>query len=258
MDRLPGHARYYQTLGTSGQDCRGFVGHLHTRPIRGEATGASERPKLSLWHGETALAMHDAARQRSLLVTGGARYGSANALAREVLADQRPIDALTHIPGGQGAAFVLHDERTGSTSLGRDRYGVMPLYVTHHEDRIVFATELSALLGTSPGSARVSEDALAMYLDHGFSGGDLAPILGVRRVKPGEIIHIDSRGELTRHRSSHFQPHTDFGGTLPEAMGAFDAMFDEAVNAHIDRDQECALMLSGGLDSALICAIASH
>lgn len=251
MDRLAHHAQYQETLGRSRQDCRGFVGRLSPRA---SAPSAIDTPVLTAWHGDAALALDHPFEARSLRVTGGARHGRANALARDVLTGRRSVDTLTHIAGGEGCAFALHDAKTGHTVLGRDRHGIMPLYFARNGQDIVFATELAALNAAMGSPAGLNPDALAMYLDHGFIGGDLSPLANVRRIKPGEIVHIDARGEMTRHRSSDVQPPEHFRGSLTEAMDAFDGMFDRAVNDSLDSTREAALLLSGGLDSALICA----
>lgn len=176
MDRFLQHAQYQETLGTSRQDCRGFVGRIRPH-ANGFPAPETALPVLTAWHGDAALAMFHSFNDRSIMVTGGARHGRSKALDRDILASRCRVDVLTQISGGEGAAFALHDARTGRTELGRDRYGIMPLYVARSGRDIVFATELAALNDALSTPAALNPEALAMYLDQGFVGGELGPVL---------------------------------------------------------------------------------
>ncbi|QID18310.1 hypothetical protein G3580_12085 [Nitrogeniibacter mangrovi] len=244
MDRFPGFACDDGVFGLARQHCRGFAGVI--RP-------GANTPSLNLWHGGGAVALSAASRERTVIVTGAHRHGAALSTARQVADGTEAPATLTLADGGRGGAFVVHDALSGALVLGRDRAGIMPLYLSVRADRIAFATELGALAALQQGDTELDADVLAMYLDHGFSAGCRTPLAGVRRVAPGEIIHIDKRLQLTRQPAATLSPTTRFDGSFADAAAQFGPLFDAAVAAHRDPDQPCSLLLSGGLDSALIC-----
>src|SRR5438876_4485771 len=60
--------------------------------------------------------------------------------------------------------FALWDERRRMLVLSRDRLGIKPLYYTEHQGRLLFASEIKALLAVEGDKRRVDLDALESYL----------------------------------------------------------------------------------------------
>lgn len=241
-------------IGAAREDCRGFVGALHLVP-RVRADGAAGVPsRTSLWHGNAAVALSSASHERILLVTGGCRHGAGLAQARRVVDGAEPPASLTELPGGLGCAFVLLDVAEGRVVLGRDRTGIMPLYLCRQDGRFAFATELGALAALADGQPEPDAEVLAMYFDHGFGGDHRAPLAGVEKVLPGEVIQIDRHLEITRRRAPRIAIEKRHHGRPADVAAHFDGVFDAAVSAHVDPDRPASLLLSGGLDSALVCA----
>src|SRR5262245_56121419 len=63
-------------------------------------------------------------------------------------------------------AFALHDAGRGELLLGRDRLGIKPLYYAELPDRLLFASELKALLAVWPGEPALDPGALVQYLQN--------------------------------------------------------------------------------------------
>src|SRR3546814_6975119 len=76
--------------------------------------------------------------------------------------------------------FAIWDAPRRRLVLGRDRLGIKPLYYLEHEGRLIFASEIKALL-TVPGVARgIDAGALQEYLAFGYSGNDQTLFAGIR------------------------------------------------------------------------------
>ncbi len=85
-------------------------------------------------------------------------------------------------------AFAIHDAADGTLLCGRDRFGVEPLHYAVLRDRVVFASDLAALLSW-PGMRRVPDaDVLAHYLAFGFCPVERSPLKGVLRLPPGHWL----------------------------------------------------------------------
>ena len=88
-------------------------------------------------------------------------------------------------------AFALIDERRSKVILCRDRMGEKPLLIAESSNRIVFASELSALVEAGVVPIELDTDAVRTYYHWGFIPEPQCPILGVRKVPAGSIIEID-------------------------------------------------------------------
>ena len=250
-------------IASLGTACRGFAGVFRLgapdtlRGLAAEASGdafAHSRPTLSLDTGPSSRRMRSADARRQLVVTGGLRHGAALLKATEVVESRLDPAALLELPGGLGCAFALHDATQGTLVLGRDGIGVMPLYVSYHADRIAFATELGAFASLTRQAPALDAGALATYLDFGFNGGRHTALRGIERVMPGELIHIGRGLKVRRQRRpSVIGVERANGLGFDKARQVFDTLFEPTVASLIDAHQPSGLLLSGGLDSAVIC-----
>ena len=255
-------------LESSGAGCRGFAGVFRLAhgdrgrmPLPGVLdAGPALRPlpALALWSGPSALRLRSTDRRRQLVVTGGGRQGAALVRASQVLSATLDALALVELGGGLGCAFALHDDIDGTLVLGRDAAGVMPLYVAIRSDRIAFATELgsfASLLGERP---EANPAVLAMFLDHGFSGDKRTALCGIERLMPGELIEVDRELRIRRRSVTVSRYGSALISDFYSARRQFDALFEPTIAAMVDPQRPCGLLLSGGLDSALICSALSR
>jgi asparagine synthase (glutamine-hydrolysing) len=153
-------------------------------------------------------------------------------------------------------AFALYDQAKGRLFLGRDRLGIKPLFYAALPDRILFGSELKALLPLMPGAPEINPRALVQFLQSQFSTGEETLLAPVRRVAPGELLSIDTRS-LAISRRQYWSPL----GVLPRELGfeqareAFEPLFRQVMEEHMRSDVPYGLFLSGGNDSAVLCAM---
>ena len=142
-------------------------------------------------------------------------------------------------------AVALVDERRGRLLLARDRLGIKPLYLAELEDGLAFASEIAPLLALG-ASDEPDPEAVSHYLALGYVPGDATGLTGIRRLLPGHLlVHEDG---ATRERV--------FSGVAPHVLPV-EATLVEAVHLHLRSDVPLAVLLSGGLDSSLIAALAA-
>lgn len=181
-------------------------------------------------------------------------------------------EAALHLYEERGAAFVrdlsgmfavaVLDEAEGRLTLARDRNGIKPLY--YHwpagGDLLVFASELKAMRALLPRPPAMSRHGLAAYLRWKYVPDPLTIYEGIHKLPPGCV--------LTARRSDHGRLDVDvrrywdldYGGEkiIDEAgaLEALDAALHEAVRSHLESDVEVGSLLSGGVDSSLVTALA--
>ncbi|MCD7443020.1 asparagine synthase (glutamine-hydrolyzing) [Streptomyces lincolnensis] len=212
--------------------------------------------------GATALVLngeiynHEELR-RELRATGARlRTGSDTEVLVE-LYERHGMKVLERVRGMY--AFVLHDARTATTSLVRDPMGKKPLYYARVPGGIAFASELTALLRHPDVRATPDVRALAGYLTlQAFCAPDSA-VADVRKVRPGSCLEY-SEGRL--REVEYWRPRLTAEGRPPgrrEAAARFEELFRAAVARRVtSTDRRLGVLLSGGLDSSAVAAVAQQ
>ncbi len=156
-------------------------------------------------------------------------------------------------------AFVIHERDTGRTFLGRDRFGIKPLYLAETGARLRFASSLPALLAGGEVDTSIDPVALHHYLSfHAVVPAPHTILNGVRKLPPATTLAIEPDG--TRHATEFWTP--DFTRDPARADWSErdweDAVLDamrSAVKWRTVADVPVGVLLSGGLDSSLVVGL---
>lgn len=156
-------------------------------------------------------------------------------------------------------AFALWDERRGTLFLARDRVGIKPLYFAKTPHFFRFASNLQALLAA--GDIDASLDPLALQFQFRLHGAVPPPytiLRGVRKLEQGTTLTIDRRGGVRQRRYWQLAAERPVEPlTEPEWLERLRQMLREAVRKRLEiADVKVGVLLSGGLDSSLIVALA--
>lgn len=151
-------------------------------------------------------------------------------------------------------AFALWDMRSQQLLLVRDRMGVKPLYYFETADGLIFGSEPKALLANPLVPRRVRADGLREILEMVKTPGH-AIFDGMREVLPGELVRIDRQG-LTRRRYWQLEAR-EHEHSLEQTIGHTRDLLEDIVQRQIVSDVPLCSLLSGGLDSSIITALAS-
>jgi asparagine synthase (glutamine-hydrolysing) len=155
-------------------------------------------------------------------------------------------------------AFGYLDKTAGKLYLVRDPFGVKPLYYWKEGRKMVFGSELKPLLRMIKKSS-VDENSLSYLLTLRFVPSPLTLIKGIRKVQPGHIIEIDlNTHSLDVKDYSYVDPYPEpVRMPFKEAVTLYHEKFTDAVHSQLMSDVELGILLSGGVDSAMVAAIAS-
>jgi asparagine synthase (glutamine-hydrolysing) len=155
-------------------------------------------------------------------------------------------------------AIALWDKRRRQLLLARDRVGKKPLYYVHDGDRLLFASELKALLRDPSVKRAVSLEALDDYLTFGAAPAPRTVYVGIQQLPPAHyLVWEDGRIRLQEYWDLEYRtaPPRSEAAWLEE----FESIFTEAVKLRMLADVPLGAFLSGGVDStAVVAAMASQ
>jgi asparagine synthase (glutamine-hydrolysing) len=174
------------------------------------------------------------------------------------LYEERQLGAVEAIDGM--FAFGLWDEGRRRLLLVRDRMGKKPIYYTLAAGRLLFASELKALLGHPDVARRVDLAALNQYLTFSNVPEPRTMFEGIHKLPAGHHLSCDPRGALTIER--YWSPLDGPAWTPPtdrrEAVERVRDLVKEAVKKRLMADVPVGAFLSGGVDSSTNVALMSR
>jgi asparagine synthase (glutamine-hydrolysing) len=151
-------------------------------------------------------------------------------------------------------AFALWDNRSQRLLLARDHLGVKPLHVLHDKNRVVFASEIKAVLSAPAVTARLHKQAVHYFMNLRYVPGRETLFQGVERVLPGECIIADGKG-LRRYRYWKLPAFGSARIAEREAVEGLRHRLFEAVRSQLVADVPVGVYLSGGMDSSSVLAM---
>ncbi|MFQ5425273.1 MAG: asparagine synthase (glutamine-hydrolyzing) [Phycisphaerae bacterium] len=174
--------------------------------------------------------------------------------------EEDPIDFPVLLSGM--FAIAILDETTGSVTLARDRNGIKPLYYFHDGRSLLFASEIKAILAALPRRPPLCVHALRQYLRWKYVPAPLTIFEHLYKLLPGTLLRAvrddeQRRVDIETHR--YWRRSYDGEKVTDEAaaLDALDQKLRSAVESHLVSDVEVGTLLSGGVDSSLITALAS-
>ena len=193
------------------------------------------------------------------LVRDGHRFsskGDTETIAH-LAEDLPPVGVARRLDGM--FSFAVWDNRRGRIVLGRDRVGKKPLYYWHGRGRLVFGSEIKAVLA-DPGVPRELEDgAISAYLTFGYVPTPRTFFAGVRSLPPGHVLTFEPGGEPVIER--YWEPPVVGNGSsrlelpLADAGREVRSLLTDAVSRRLISDVPLGAFLSGGIDSSAIVGI---
>jgi asparagine synthase (glutamine-hydrolysing) len=157
-------------------------------------------------------------------------------------------------------ALALYDERARRLLLARDRAGEKPLFYTLRGGGLAFASELKALLAGGLVDRVADLAALESYLCYGYVPGPQCILSGAHKLRPGELLEFDVATGTARTRRYWDLPQMD--APRPRSVDALadelESLLSDAVGRQLVADVPVGVLLSGGLDSSIIAALAAR
>jgi asparagine synthase (glutamine-hydrolysing) len=154
-------------------------------------------------------------------------------------------------------AFAIWDAPRRRLLLARDRLGIKPLYWTVRANRLIFGSEIKAILASGLIEPRANEAGLPELLGTRYLSGEETLFEGVHKLLPGHVLVYEHGRVATRQYWD-----VPVGAAAPdppptgrEWVARFRSLLEESVRLRLMSDVPLGMFLSGGLDSSAIAAI---
>jgi asparagine synthase (glutamine-hydrolysing) len=153
-------------------------------------------------------------------------------------------------------AFALWDRRKGELLLARDRMGEKPLFYAEVAGRLLFASEIKSLLQAPECSREVDLDALDQYLTALYIPYPRTIFRDIAKLPPGHMMRVSAGGARV---SGYWFPERISEGAIDpdEAATKLRSLLADAVRLRLRSDVPVGAMLSAGLDSPSVVAMAA-
>jgi asparagine synthase (glutamine-hydrolysing) len=159
-------------------------------------------------------------------------------------------------------AFAIYDKIQQTVFLARDRAGEKPLFYHFKDKTICFSSELKALLFNPKFNRVIRPEALDCYLSIGYVPGELCILQGFNKLPPAHAMSFDIRnGDLKIWRywkEPDFIEETNPPCNESELIDELEVLMEDSVKKQLVSDVPLGILLSGGVDSSLITALASR
>ena len=176
----------------------------------------------------------------------------------EVLLRLYEREGLSFLPRLNGMfAIAIWDGREPDNPrlhLVRDRIGVKPLFVHDDGRRLLFSSEIKAILAAQAARPTLDLPALQHYLAYNYAPPPFTLFEGIRHVMPGTVLTVEGGGSQTRRWWS-LAEQTPAPQTFSAWQEAFLDLLDDAVQLRLRADVPFGAFLSGGVDSSTIVAL---
>ncbi|OIJ94588.1 asparagine synthase (glutamine-hydrolyzing) [Streptomyces colonosanans] len=152
-------------------------------------------------------------------------------------------------------AFAIWDGRTDKLLLMRDRMGIKPLYYSPTEDGVLFGSEPKAVLANPLVPRTVDLEGLRELFSTAKTPGH-AIWAGMREVEPGTVVTVERAG---LHARAYWRlPAVEHTDSLQDTVVRVRELLDDIVCRQLVSDVPRCVLLSGGLDSSTITALAAE
>ena len=154
--------------------------------------------------------------------------------------------------------FAIYDTKSQRLIIARDRLGIKPIYYSHNNDTVIFASEIKAILKSNSILKKRDFQSAGLFLLHGSIPAPKTIYKEIFALEPGHFLTINRNG-LRKKR--YYDPRKTFSDTSLLKISEEDAVervrscLNETIKCHLISDVPVGAFLSGGIDSTAVAAL---
>ncbi|MCB0308078.1 MAG: asparagine synthase (glutamine-hydrolyzing) [Bdellovibrionales bacterium] len=152
-------------------------------------------------------------------------------------------------------AGILFDSQISMTYVFRDSFGIKPLYWLRDKNRIYIASEIKSIQKGISRKLQLDHTQIPAYFLMGYVPFGQTLFKGIKKIEPGELISISSKGTITTRSFSRDLDPSTLSQSKTSDVSSLRSCLISAVERSLVSDVPVGLYLSGGIDSSLIAAI---
>ncbi len=167
------------------------------------------------------------------------------------------VENLDKLNGIFAIAYLEKDKKL--FHLARDRFGIKPLYYFFDGKRLLFSSELRPIKACL--NPKVDKGVVLNSQRMRYTPSPLTVFEGISKVEPGQLITFDLNEIEIATTKKYVVPKTALGsrtGDFKKLTAEYGDLFEKAVERQLMADVDLGILLSGGVDSALVAAIAQQ
>jgi len=158
--------------------------------------------------------------------------------------------------------LAVWDKSDGKLHLIRDRIGIKPLFVSISDEAVIFSSDINSILAAGKTSVSLNENAVSNYFNYRFGAlGNESFFNGITSLFPGQIMTIDTETLAITTANFHdaitFSNDALFTSSEAELIEELDKRLRASVTKRLMADVPLGTLLSSGIDSTLLTAIAN-
>jgi asparagine synthase (glutamine-hydrolysing) len=167
-------------------------------------------------------------------------------------------NCLAHLNGM--FSFCIYDNVKRHLFLARDRAGEKPLFYYHVPGKFMFASELKALMADPTFPRTLDVEGLNYYLMYGYIPGAQSILRNVQKLPAGHCMIYDLANDALKVWPYWQlpQPKDNPRITTEDLAHELEMLLEDAVKRQLVADVPIGVLLSGGIDSSIVTAIASR
>ena len=157
-------------------------------------------------------------------------------------------------------SFAIYDSKSKKVFLARDRAGEKPMYYYDNDGALFFASELKALLCNKELPRKIDTTSFDCYLSMGYVPGDLCILKGYSKLPPAHAMEFNIKNGSKKVWKYWEVPNksADQSTPLNHLLGKYENILECSVRKQLVADVPVGVLLSGGVDSSLITAMAAR
>jgi len=149
-------------------------------------------------------------------------------------------------------AFAIYDKRKRCVILARDHFGVKPLYYTFSNGRLLFGSEMKTIFQDSSVKKEFDYEAFNSFLTFRYNPSPQTLFKNIKKLYPGHYLKTTTEGNIELKSYWNYIPKTNIVISEKEAIEEYQRLLKNAVHRQMISDVPVGLLLSGGVDSAII------
>ncbi len=160
-------------------------------------------------------------------------------------------------------AFAVYDQQEEHLFIARDRMGIKPLLYYHDEDKVIFASEMKAILAYGI-EKELDHTSLYQYLQFNYIPAPHSIFSKIKKLMPGHYMEIAKARDPRVKIVPYYRIPFDENNLNPEHLSyeqqqqRLASLLEQSVQRRLVADVPLGAFLSGGIDSSVITALASR